>query len=131
MDTISVYEVINNEQGFGLSPMQGDLLFERIKPYIMKNEPVEISFKDIKIMTTDFIQRGISNFYDNRTTDFIQRGISNFYDNSKFDKDIVDRCLIYKDIDEYYLDKINLMNIHSIDWYQKRNCQTVNCCIKS
>ena len=107
MDTISVYEVINNEQGFGLSPMQGDLLFERIKPYIVKNEPVEISFKDIKIMTTDFIQQAISNFYDN----------------SKFDKDIVDRCLIYKDIDEYYLDKINLMNIHSIDWYQKRNCQ--------
>ena len=59
--TVSIKELIGSDSA--ISTEDGDKLFQRIDKAIKKQASVQISFKDIKLITTAFLNAGIGQLY--------------------------------------------------------------------
>lgn len=67
MTTLNIAEIINSKSAI-LSDT-GEIVFQKIKEYVEKDEPVTLDFTGIETLTTAFLNLAIGQLYDLRPTD--------------------------------------------------------------
>ena len=67
MTTLNIAEIINNKSAI-LSDT-GEIVFQKIKEYVEKDEPVTLDFTGIETLTTAFLNLAIGQLYDLKPTD--------------------------------------------------------------
>ena len=67
MTTLNIAKIINNKSAI-LSDT-GEIVFQKIKEYVEKDEPVTLDFTGIETLTTAFLNLAIGQLYDLKPTD--------------------------------------------------------------
>ena len=62
MKTLNIAEIINNKSA--ILDETGQIVFQKIKEYVEKDEPVILDFTGIEILTTAFLNIAIGQLYD-------------------------------------------------------------------
>ena len=71
MTTLNIAEIINNKSAI-LSDT-GEIVFQKIKEYVEKDEPVTLDFTGIETLTTAFLNLAIGQLYDLKPTDQLRK----------------------------------------------------------
>ncbi|MEN8120209.1 MAG: STAS-like domain-containing protein [Bacteroidota bacterium] len=104
--TLKIFQVIGSD--VAVSSDKGDEIFKQIDKALQNKLSVNIDFKDIKILTTAFLNAAIGQLYSKYTSKKLKKslGLLNISDSDKLLlKKVTDRAK------EYFADKKNIDNI--------------------
>jgi hypothetical protein len=97
---INIYSIVGDS--LCVSSEDGDKIFEHIKKVLDMNKKVELSFKNVEILTSAFLNNAIGKLYENFENEKLKNSMS-VIDISSEDKALLQRVIDTAKL--YYSDK--------------------------
>ena len=92
MVKINIVKITGNTRN--IDPIGGNKLFSALLSYLEK-EPIEISFKNVQILTTHFLDSSISRLYNFNIfdTQWIEENVKFIEFETEYQKELVFKCI--------------------------------------
>lgn len=92
MVKINIVKITGNTRN--IDPIGGNKLFSALLPYLEK-EPIEISFKNVQILTTHFLDSSISRLYNFNIfdTQWIEENVKFVEFETEYQDELVHKCI--------------------------------------
>ena len=106
MDKVVIYVASNVENGLCVAAEDGEKIYDLIRSNIEQGKKVQLSFKDVKDLTSAFLNTAVGQLYGKIERKILQDGMETPIDASQEDlallKRVIDRAIdFFKDEDRF------------------------------
>ena len=107
MARLNIIDITGNT--WNIDPISGNKLFSALLSYLKKKKPIEISFKDVQILTTHFLDSSISRLYnfDMFNVQWIEENVQFVEFETEYQKELVFRCI--ENAKKWYAERKNML----------------------